>query len=134
MIKLEYWNDYDILDIYYEGGYRNRCWLPVDVQKPEYLVTREQTEDSLGDAHNTWLKWEKQYTFDFFCLEHAADFLSTITLHDQVWVTFDNGYTGKCRDFMFDIKWTDISNLGHATITFVVKSYTINGASASHCS
>jgi hypothetical protein len=134
MIKIEYWNSYDILDCHYEGDYKNRFWLDVDVQKPTYLISREQVEDSLGDAHNTWLKWEKQYTFDFFCLEHMADFLSMITMHDNVWVEFENGYSGKCRDFMFDIKWTDVLNVGQATITFVVKSYTINGASASNCS
>lgn len=134
MVKIEYWNSYDILDIHYEGSFRPFFWLDVDVQKPTYPVTREQFEDAAGDQHNTWLKWEKQYTFDFYCLEHMADFLSTITLHDNVWVTFDNGYSGKCKDFNFDIAWTNINNLGKATITFIVKSYTINGASASQCS
>ena len=133
MIKIEYLNSYDILDTHYEESYRNRFWLDVRVQKPEYLITREQTEDSLGDQHNTWLKWEKQYTFDCYTTEHVADMLSMITLHDNVWVEFENGYSGKCRDFTANITWTNLEGLAKVTCTFVVKAYTINGASASSC-
>ena len=133
MIKIEYWNSYDIMDIHYEGSFRNRFWLDAEVQKPTYPVLREQKEDGNGDSHNQFLKWEKQYSFEFYCLENSADFLSTITLHDNVWVTFDNGFSGKCKDFNFDIDWTNINNLGKATISFIVKSYTINGQSASGC-
>ena len=133
MIKIEYWNSYDIMGIHY-GSYRNRFWLDAVVSKPTYPVTREQTELSDGDAVNNWLKWEKQYSIEFHCLEHMADFLSTITLHNEVWVTFDNGYSGRVKDFNFDIAWTAISNVGKATITFITDSYIVNGASAANCS
>ena len=29
MVKIEYWNSYDIMDVYYEGGFKNRFWLDV---------------------------------------------------------------------------------------------------------
>jgi hypothetical protein len=133
MIKIEYWNSYDILDCHYEQDYRNRFWLNVDVQRPEYIINREQTEDALMDLHNTFLKWEKQYSFDMYCPEYIADMLSMITLHDNVWVEFDNGYSGKCKDFTATVEWTSINSLAKVSCTFIVKSYTINGASAASC-
>jgi hypothetical protein len=134
MIKIEYWNGYDILDIHYGENYRNKFWLNVDVIKPEYIIDREQTEDALGDKHNLWLKWEKQYSFDLFCLEHVADMLSMITLHDNVWVTFENGYSGKVRDFIMESTWSNIPSVAKVICKFTVKAYTINGSSAANCS
>jgi hypothetical protein len=134
MIKIEYWNSYDILDTHYEESYRNRFWLNVDVVKPEYPIFREATDDSYGDTHNIFLKWEKQYSFDLFCLENTVDFLSTLTLCDNVWITLPTGYSGKVRDFnMGNPEWTAIQSVAKVTCTFTVKAYTINGASASHC-
>jgi len=133
MVKIEYWNGYDILDMHYEGSYRNRFWLNVDIIKPEYPVTREQNEDSQGDAHNLWLKWEKQYSFEIYTLEHVVDMLSMITMHDNVWITLENGYSGKVKDFVIDPAWSNIPSVAKVKCSFIVKSYTINGASAAHC-
>lgn len=133
MIKIEYWNTYDILDVHYEGGYRNRFWLDVDVKKPSYVIDREAYENSVGEAMNVHLKWAKQYTFDIYCLEPLADALSTITLHDNVWVTLGNGYSAKVKDFMCDVQWTEIDNLAKVTVTFAVKTYRVNGQMAAGC-
>ena len=133
MIKLEWWNSYDILDIYYEGGYKNWIWLNVDIKRPSYPITRETEEDSVGEAHNVFLKWEKQYQFEIHCLEPLADALSAITMHDNVWVTFPSGLSARCKDFMHEISWTEIDNLAKVTCTFITKSYNINGASAAGC-
>ena len=133
MIKIEYWNSYDIIDCHYEGSYRNRFWLNVDLVTPQYPIIREGNEDGFGELQNQFLRWEKQYTFIVHCLEPTVDMLSTITLHDNVWITLDNGYSGKIKDFNIDPAWTSIINVAKVTCTFTVKSYTINGASASHC-
>lgn len=133
MVKIEYWNSYDILDTHYTGSYKNRFWLNVIIKKPTYPIYREQFEDSVNDSHNVFLKWEKQYSFDLFATEPVADMISMITLHDNVWITFDNGYSAKCRDFTAEVKWSNIESLAQITCTFTVKSYVINGASASHC-
>jgi hypothetical protein len=133
VIKIEYWNDYDILDVHYEGSYHNWFWLNVDMLKPEYPIFREQIEDSYGDAHNTFLKWEKQYSFEVFCTENMVDFISTLTLHTQVWIELDNGYSGKARDFNMEVEWTSIPSVAKVKCIFSVKAYHINGASASHC-
>jgi hypothetical protein len=100
MIKIEYWNSYDILDVHYEGDYKNYFWLDVDVKKPNYVLDREANENSLGESITTFLKWSKQYTFEVYCLEPLADALSTITLHDNVWVTLSNGYSAKVKDLL----------------------------------
>ena len=133
MIKLEWWNSYNILGVYYEGGYKNRIWLPVDVKKPQYVVTREGFEDSYGETHNTFMKWEKQYQFEFWTTEPMADALSTITMHDNVWVEFENGYSAKCKDFLTDISWEAIDNVAKVVCTFITQSYNVNGSSSSSC-
>jgi len=133
MIKIEYYNSYDILDIHYEGGYKNWFWLNVDVKKPNYVITRDAVENSNGESVNTFLKWEKQYSFVVFCLEPLADALTTITMHDNVWITFDNGYTAKAKDFLVDLDWQSIDNVAKVTVTFVTKSYNVNGLMAAGC-
>jgi hypothetical protein len=133
MIKIEYWNSYDILDIHYEGSYKNRFWLNVETVKPDYPIYREAVEDSYNDSHNTFLKWEKQYSFELYCMENILDMLSMLTLHDNVWITLENGYSGKVRDFFITIEWTSVKSVAKVTCTFTVKSYIINGASATHC-
>jgi len=133
MIKIEYWNSYDIIDVHYESGYRSWFWLDVDVKKPEYPIERDAVENSMGETHNTFIKWSKQYKFDVFCLEPLADALTTITLHDQVWITFENGYSAKVKDFIADVSWTEIDNLAKVTVSFVVKSYNVTGSAAAGC-
>lgn len=133
MIKIEYWNSYDIIDVHYEGDYKNYFWLDVDVKKPNYVVDREANEDSFGDTITTFAKWAKQYTFEVFCLEPLADALSTVTLHNNIWVTLSNGYSAKVKDFLADVEWTEIDNLAKVTVSFVTKTYTISGTSAATC-
>lgn len=134
MIKIEYYNDYDIMDIHYAGSYRNRFWLNVDMVKPEYPIFREEVENGLGDTVNLFLKWEKQYSFDVFCTENMVDFLSTLTLHTDIWVELDNGYSGKVRDFSIEIEWTSIPAVAKVTCKFTTKAYTIKGSDSANCS
>lgn len=133
MVKIEYWNSYDIMGVYYEGGFKNRFWLDVDVKKPTYAVEREAYEDSLGESINTFIRWSKQYTFEIFCLESLADALTTITLHDNIWVTLKNGKSSKVKDFITDVAWTEIDNLVKVTVTFITNSYVVNGHAAAGC-
>ena len=133
MIKIEYWNSYDILGVHYESGYKNRFWLDVEVKKPQYVVDREAFENSLGESVNTFLKWSKQYQFDVFCLEPLADALTTITLHDNVWVTLDNGYSAKVKDFIANAVWSEVDNVCKVTVTMITNSYTVNGKAAAGC-
>lgn len=133
MIKIEYWNTYDILDVHYEGDYKNWFWLDVDVMKPTYVIEREAAENSLGEAINSFIKWAKQYTFDVYCLEPLADALTTITMHDNVWITLSNGYSAKVKDFIADVQWTEIKNLAKVTVSFVTKTYSVSGSDAGAC-
>ena len=133
MIKIEYWNQYDALDCHYSGSYRNRFWIDVDLVTPSYPVDRQGVERSDGSTQNQFLRWEKQYSFVYHCLEHVADMLSTLTLMTDVWVTLPNGYSGKATDFNIDVAWTAITSVAKITCTFTVKSYVLNGASAANC-
>jgi len=133
MIKIEYWNTYDILDCHYTGNYRNKFWLNVDLVTPQYPILRESVENSNGDQINQFMKWEKQYTFVYHCLEPTADMLSTLTLMTDVWITLDNGYSGKAKDFNTDIEWQPITSIAKVTCTFTVKSYKISGSDAAQC-
>ena len=133
MIKIEYWNSYDILDVHYDSGYKNWFWLDVDVKKPAYIIDRDAVENSFGETVTNFMRWSKQYKFDVFCLEPLADALSTITMHDQVWITLDNGYSAKVKDFIADVTWTEIDNLAKVSISMVVNSYNVNGLAAAGC-
>lgn len=121
------------MDVHYESGYRNRFWLNVAVMKPAYVIDRDAYENSLGESVSTFIKWSKQYTFDVFCLEPLADALTSITLHDNVWITLPNGYSSQVKDFIANVAWTEIDNLAKVTITFVTKTYSVNGNSAAGC-
>lgn len=133
MIKIEYWNSYDIMDVHYEGSYRNRFWLNVDVKKPVYLIEREGYENSASETINTFIKYEKQYNFEVFCTEPLADAISGITLHDNVWITLDNGYSGKVKDFISEVSWQEIENVAKVSVSFVTNQYKVNGKAAAGC-
>jgi hypothetical protein len=133
MILIEYYNTYDILGIHYEGSYKNKLWLDVVVKKPNYVIEREATENSLGESVTTFLKWSKQYSFDIYCLEPLADALTTITMHDNVWITFENGYQAQAKEFLADVEWTDIENVAKITVTFITQSHTVSGQLAAGC-
>ncbi len=57
MVKIEYWNSYDIMDVYYAGSYRNRFWLDVVIKKPQYIITREAIENGLNETVNQFMKY-----------------------------------------------------------------------------
>ena len=133
MIKIEYWNSYDIADVRYEDGYKNRLWLDVDVKKPLYPIDRESYENGAGEEMNVFIRWSKQYSFEIYCLEPLVDALTLITLHDNVWITFDNGYSSKVKDFIAQPAWQEIENVALVTVTFITKSHTVSGSSAAGC-
>ncbi len=134
MIRIEYWNTYNIIDVSYQNsGYKNRFWLDVDVKKPIYLVEQEAYENGTGDTLPTFLKWSKKYQFEIYCLEPLVDALTAITLHDNVWVMLDNGYESKVKEFTVDPQWTEIDNLCKCTVSFVAFSHIVNGNSATGC-
>lgn len=133
MIKIEYWNSYDICDVHYEDGYRNVMYLDVDVKKPQYLIDRETYENGLGEEMNVFIRWSKQYSFSIYCLEPLVDALTLITLHDNVWVQLDNGYSAKVKDFLAQPTWQEIDNVALVEVTFVTKSYPVSGHSAAGC-
>lgn len=133
MVKIEYWNSYDIIDTYYEGGYKNRLWLDVDVKKPLYPTDRDSYENGFGEQMNTFIRWSKQYSFQIYCLEPLVDALTLITLHDNVWVTLDNGYSAKVKDFIATPTWQSIDNVALVEVTFITNSYTVSGHAAAGC-
>lgn len=133
MIKIEYYNSYNILDVHYESGYKNWFWLKADVKKPKYVVSRDAYENSNGESITTFVRWEKQYSFEFFCLEPLADAMTTITMHDNVWITFENGYSARVKDFFVAVDWQSIDNIAKVNVTFVTKSFNVNGVMAAGC-
>lgn len=133
MIKIEYWNTYDIIDTSYQQGYKNRFWLDVDVNKPNYIIEQEAYENSLGDTNPVFTKWSKQYKFEIYCLEPLADALSALPLHDNVWITLSNGYESKVKDITIDVQWTDIDNVCKCIVSFIALSYIVNGNTELSC-
>lgn len=134
MIKIEYWNTYNIIDVAYETtGYKNRFWLDVDVKKPEYAVEQEAYENGNGESIPTFIKWSKKYQFEIYCLEPLVDAITTIPLHDNVYVQLANGYEGKVKEFTVNPTWTEIDNVCKCTVSFVVATHNVNGGKATGC-
>lgn len=133
MVKLEYWNTFDIMDINYSNStFHNLIWLPVQIKKPEYIITREAYEDGLGESHNTWLKWEKQYQFNIMCTESLADALSAITMHNNVAIWF-GGTESMCKDFTTETSWQNIDCIASVTATIVTDSYVVSSTDSTNC-
>lgn len=132
MVKLEYWNTFDIMDIHYGEPFHNVIWLPVEIKKPEYIITREAYEDGLGETHNTWLKWEKQYQFNMLCTESLADALSAITMHNNVMIRF-GGIESVCKDFTTETSWQNIDCIASVTATIVTDSYVVSSTDSTNC-
>jgi len=119
-ILLEYSNSHDFGDIAYHNSFINRVYLDADVSKPEYELLEEGIEDADGEFDPTFQKWAKKYSIVFYAQEFLVDALTLMTLHDQVYITLQNGESSQVLDVDVSYKWdADIECWAEVTISFV---------------
>ena len=108
-LKIEYTNTYDFLErILYQKGFRQILYLDADVKKPEYPIEEEGVENGEKEFNPTFLKWQKRYQFEVYAPEFLVDALTTLPLHDNVWITFQNDESNLITDIDVDVDWEDL--------------------------
>jgi len=126
-IKLEWWNSCDIDDILYQTDFKQRMFLKCDVGKPVYPVDEEGSNDGDGEFTPTFQKWQKQYSLTFLIYEYQMDAISLIPLHDNIWITLQNGESAKIKDIVInEPSWSECGCFATLKIDYLIDYKTSN--------
>ena len=107
LIKIEYNNNTDFGDIFYQKGFTNRVYLDADVTKPEYPIEEEGITNGDGEFVPSHQRWSKLHMIECYGQEYLADALSLMELHDNIWITLKNGETSLVSDVEVEVDWQD---------------------------
>ncbi len=58
-LKIEYWNSVDYGYVLYQDGFKNRIYLDVELERPDYNVTIESDVNGDNQEIPKFRKWEK---------------------------------------------------------------------------
>lgn len=117
-LKLEWWNDCDLGDIYYAGGYKNVFYYETEIGKPSYEV-EQQTQEN-GEAVDVILSQarKKIYQFEVFVPEYIVDALVDMALHDNIRLSTTDGlYASTIRNVEVSPEWESLTNECMAVVT-----------------
>ena len=125
---ISWWNDYDLGDILYQDGYKNKIFLDVEVEKPEYNTVIES--DLNGDSVEVtkFRKSEKVYKFEAWMQEDLVDAFALMQIHDNIEVTLQSGDVIQVQKhgLRAEPSWEEIGCLAKVTVTFT-ENYVIAG-------
>lgn len=93
-IKLQWWNDCDLGNIYYSGGFRNKLFLDAAVGAPEYESEEEGTYNSAGEFITTFQRLVKVYKINVIVPEYIADSLKAMALTNNIYIYTTDGLYG----------------------------------------
>ncbi len=100
MLKIEFWDDKNILDIRYTDGFKQFLYLDAILSHPEYPLDEEGKQDVEGIFNAEWQRWRKTFHFDFVAPEYLVDAITTMAIHDNVYI---DGL--KVKDITVDVNW-----------------------------
>src|SRR3972149_5932454 len=118
ILKLEWWNECDLGDIYYAGGYKNIFYYETEIGKPSYIVEQESQEN--GDGVDVILSQVRKeiYQFEVYVPEYVVDSLVDMALHDHIQISTTDGlYASVIRNVEVIPVYEEISNECMATVT-----------------
>jgi hypothetical protein len=128
LLKIEWWNDHDLGNILYQDGFKNRIFLDVEVEKPEYNTVIES--DLNGDAVEIakFRKWEKVYKFECWMQEDLVDAFSLMQIHDNIEVTLQSGDVIQVarHGLRVEPSWEEIGCLAKCIVSFT-ENYIVAG-------
>ena len=131
-LKIEWWNSSDLGDVLYQTGYKNKIYLDVEVERPDYNVTIESDVNGDNREIPKFKKWEKVYKIpDMHMQEDLLDAFSFMQLHDNIEVTLQTGETITVDQLRVEHEWEEVGCLAKVTISFT-EDYTITTACASN--
>lgn len=117
-LKLEWWNECDLGDIYYAGGYVNKFYYETEVGKPEYVVEQDTQENGEGEDVVLSQVRKKIYQIEMYVPEYVVDSLVDMALHDNIRLTYTNGlYSSVIRNVEVGVVWEEDSNDCMAVVT-----------------
>ena len=128
LLKIEYWNDHDLGDILYADGYKNRIFLDVEVEKPEYNTTLESDLNGDNVEITKFRKWEKVYKFECWMQEDLVDAFSLMQIHDNIEVTLQSGDVIQVAKHGLRVEpsWEEIGCLAKCIVSFT-ENYIVAG-------
>jgi len=127
-LKIEWWNDHDLGDVLYQDGYKNKIYLDVEVDKPEYNVQIETDLNGDSSPITKFRRWEKVYKFECWMQEDLVDAFSFMQIHDNIEVTLQTGEVIEVAKHTMRVEpsWEEIGCLAKSTVTFT-ENYTVAG-------
>jgi hypothetical protein len=127
-LSISWWNDHDLGDIVYQNGFKNKIYLDVEVEKPEYNTTIES--DLNGDAVEIakFRKWEKVYRFEAWMQEDLVDAFTLMQIHDNIEVTLQSGDVIQVakHGLRCEPAWEEIGCLAKCVVSFA-ENYIVAG-------
>jgi len=128
LLQISWWNDHDLGDILYQNGFRNKIYIDVEVEKPEYNVSIES--DLNGDAVEItkFRKWEKVYRFECWMQEDLVDAFSLMQIHDNIEITLQSGDVIQVAKHGLRVEpsWEEIGCLAKCIVSFA-ENYIVAG-------
>lgn len=98
---------------------------------PEYLISRQVSEDGHDEEHPVFVKLKKRYKAIFYTVESVVDWLSTLPLYgDNVNLVDQYGYQAAVTDIELDVSWPEEYN---GWLARVELTYSINYLSSTGC-
>ncbi len=125
-LKIEYWNTTDLGDVLYQTGYKNRLYLDVEVERPDYNTTIESDLNGDNQELPRFKKWEKVYKFRAWMQEDLLDAFTFMQLHDSIEITLQTGDTIYVDQLRVEYEWEEAGCLADVTVSFT-EDYVVAG-------
>jgi hypothetical protein len=125
---ISWWNDHDLGDILYQDGFKNKIYLDVEVEKPEYNTTIESDLNGDSVEITKFRKWEKVYRFECWMQEDLVDAFTLMQIHDNIEVTLQSGDVIQVakHGLRCEPTWEEIGCLAKCVVSFA-ENYTVAG-------
>lgn len=120
----------DLASIDYTNGakaqFENKLIVDTVLQRPDYLIVEEGTEDGEGNFLPTFQRMAKKYRFIFYAPEYVIDAVSLIGFHDTITIVtqYNESATESMdvREGSFHVtpEWNDMKGFAKVTCEFEV--------------
>lgn len=120
-IKFTYWDTYDLEDVLYQTGFKNEIYFPVLLNLPEDVLEKD------GDYRGTLFVSRREVLKEIYSIscsvpQYVLEALYFAQLHDNIWITFENGISKQVYDFAVGREIEGGGGIARVTLTFRTNS------------
>lgn len=128
-LKIEWLNSVDFGSVLYQDGFKNRIYLDVELERPDYNVTLESDMNGDNQEIPKFRKWEKVYKFTVWMQEDLVDAFTYMSVCDSIEVTPQTGETFIVQEGSMRVEpeWEEAGCLAKTTVSFVT-DYAVNSS------